>query len=150
MKKIAILQCKNTKDELVCSSMACLKDFNEGNGTFKQHENPVLMGMLSCAGCPTAVGPEKLKQKIKGLAESGIEALHISSCIALLCPFKNKYISMIEKEFPGLEVIVGTHDAPDDVKEQFKGMVKSFFSAERQTIDLAGNEMAKQQQALAN
>ena len=147
MKKVAILQCKNTKDELVCSSIGCLMDYNERKGLFKQHDNPVLVGMLSCAGCPTITGTEKLKTKIKGLAESGIEALHISSCMALLCPFKNKYISMIEKEYPQLEVIVGTHEASDEVNEQFKGMVKSFFASEKQTIDRLGNEMAKQQQA---
>lgn len=145
MTKIAILQCKNTKEDLGCSSILCYKDLNENEGKFKQHLNPQLAGTITCAGCPTVLGPEKLFRRIEGLANSGIEALHFSSCMMALCPYKNKYAKMIEENFPELNLIMGTHDDPGNASpEEFIGMVKSIFATDSLTIDKAANQILKE------
>jgi predicted metal-binding protein len=46
-----------------------------------------LVGIISCGGCPTAIGADRVWQKVKALKEYGIEALHLTSCLVQVCPF---------------------------------------------------------------
>jgi predicted metal-binding protein len=99
MTRIAILTCGNVKNELSCSAAGCFKSFNERDGEFSRYkgdEELQIVGLSSCAGCPTRLAPEKLLNKVKPLVEmGGAEKIHFSSCMLHLCPFINKYKTVI-------------------------------------------------------
>lgn len=46
-----------------------------------------------------------------------------------LCPFKNKYFKLLEKQFPEIEIIKGTHEAPEGEGEMFVGWAKQMLSS---------------------
>ena len=109
--KIGIITCSNAAIEMDCCAAPCLRDLNQHSGSFKEyHENPpVLAGMITCAGCPTLAYPEKIMRKIRTLAEFEISTIHFSYCMVALCPFLNKYIEIIGKEYPNIRLVKGTH-----------------------------------------
>lgn len=151
MARIGLLTCSNTTQDVGCSSFLCLKDINAGEGKFKRYitngGRAELVGIINCAGCPTAVAPEKLLGRVRSLTELGVDAIHLSACILALCPFKNKYLGMLRERFPGIEFVEGTHDEPPGVTaEMFVGSVKSMLTQPKQTMadvaKMAMNQMA--------
>ena len=132
MKIIGILTCSNTTQDLGCSSFKCLEDVNRNGGEFIRHQaqgGAQLAGIINCAGCPTAAAPEKLLERVRSLTVLGVEAVHLSACIMALCPFKNKYAKLLEEQFPEIEIIKGTHDAPEGEEEKFVGWAKQMLSS---------------------
>lgn len=132
MKKVGILTCSNTTQDLGCSSFKCLESIYSNGGEFKQHEEhggTQLAGIINCAGCPTAVSPEKLLERVRSLSVLGVEAIHLSACVMALCPFKNKYFKLLKKQFPEIEIIKGTHEAPEGEEEMFVGWAKQMLSS---------------------
>jgi predicted metal-binding protein len=89
-------------------------------------EEPVdLVGLVHCAGCPTAVAPGKILKRIRSLADYKIDALHFSYCMTALCPFLGKYEKEIKNAFPDLKIVHGTHQPVD--AEGFKRVVKEML-----------------------
>ena len=149
MKKVGILNCSNTTQELNCSASMCIMSANSGLGKFENHNDEVqLIGIASCAGCPTAVAPEKIFRKIEALQTVGAEAIHFSTCVETLCPFKNKYKSVIEEKFPEIEILIGTHGAgisgmtEEQEKEIFKSNCREMLQSRGKDI----TDMVKQMQ----
>jgi predicted metal-binding protein len=85
-----------------------------------------LVGIINCGGCPTAVGSDRIWQKVKALADYGIDALHFTSCLVQLCPFKDAFVETIKRDFPDLKVVEGTHPFHDP--EAFKTGIKELLS----------------------
>ncbi len=51
--------------------------------------------------------------KEKPLVEmGGAEKIHFSSCMTHLCPFINKYKTVISAKYPDVELVMGTDNAP--------------------------------------
>jgi len=88
---------------------------------YPKDESLDLIGIISCAGCPTLIAPEKILRRVRALAEFKIDALHFSYCITALCPFIEKYQKIIKKAYPDLEIVLGTHK-PIDKKEFQRGV----------------------------
>lgn len=157
MTKVGILTCANSTQDLGCSSVFCLEELNNQRGAFGRYaENggAQLMGIISCAGCPTAVAPEKIISRVRALAELGAEAIHISSCMMSICPYKNKYEKVLTEAFPDVEVVVGTHGSEDDKQEieMFRQGVKGLLTQPKQTmVDLVhmARKMAEEQKQAA-
>ena len=147
MKKVGLLTCANTTQELDCSSYACLRAINRGTGEFTRYNEDggaELAGIISCAGCPTLLAPEKVLRKVRSLAVLGVDAIHFSFCMLALCPFKNKYNSLIEKEFPEINVVMGSHDVQPENAQMFMDAVKDMLGQPRQSMaDLAERARAK-------
>src|SRR4030043_756801 len=123
-KRIGIVICSNSYHDMNCNSTMCLMDFQRGNSAFSQYnksEGAELLGIISCAGCPTLAAPEKILHRIKPMVDLGVNAIHLSSCMLMLCPFKNKYKNLIEKTYPGLTVIEGTHFPPEGMTPEQAG-----------------------------
>ena len=102
MARIGIVTCSNTTQDSGCSSFMCLKGVNENTGEFERYKNQggtELMGIISCAGCPTAIAPEKLLRRVRSLSFLQLDAIHLSSCMMSLCPFKNKYARLLKNHF---------------------------------------------------
>lgn len=113
MVRIGILTCSNATQDLGCSSVSCLADLRKRRGAFASYpvDEPLdLVGIITCPGCPTLAGADKLVQRIRALTEFRVDAVHLSYCMKALCPFKEKYKGALEENFPGVEFIVGTHE----------------------------------------
>lgn len=124
MARIGIISCSNCTQETDCASVVCLGDMRKRKGLFERYpkDEPLeLVGIISCAGCPTLAAPEKILKRVRALAEFKINALHFSYCMTALCPFLSKYESVIKKEYPDLALVMGTHK-PIDKKEFQRGV----------------------------
>ena len=136
MARIGILTCSNATQDLGCSSVSCLSDFRKRKGTFEvypQEEKLTLVGIISCPGCPTLIGPDKLLQRRRALTEFGVDAIHFTYCMKALCSFKEKYSAALEQAFPNVKIVIGTHEehmAP----EEYRIRVKRLFCQPRKTM----------------
>jgi len=119
MVRIGILTCSNMTNDLACSSTACLEDSYAGAGKFTRYAErggARVVGIISCSGCPTLRAPEKILRRVRTLAAVGVEAIHFAYCLERNCPFKNKYRSILQAEFPAIEIVSGTHEVLDEGK----------------------------------
>jgi predicted metal-binding protein len=85
-------------------------------GFFEQYskdESLDLIGIINCAGCPTLAAPEKILKRVRALAEFHLDALHLSFCLVTLCPFLKLYTTLIKREFPDINIVMGTHKPVD-------------------------------------
>jgi len=128
MARIGILTCSNCTEETNCAAVVCLADMRKRNGFFDRYgkDEPLdLIGMISCAGCPTVAAPEKILRKVQALAAFKIDALHFSFCMTALCPFLGKYAEVIRKVYPDMTLVEGTHKPVD--KPHFQKSVKEIL-----------------------
>ena len=106
----------------------CLQGVNNNEGKFERYKDnggAELAGIINCAGCPTAIAPDKLLNRVRSLGVLGLDAIHLSSCIMSLCPFKNKYIKLLEEQCPDIDIVQGTHVEPPEVVQMFMDSMKS-------------------------
>ena len=135
LTNIGIITCSNCTQDLDCASMICLKDLRERKGSFQQYlpEEPLeLFGIINCAGSPTVGAQDKISIRVRSFAEFRVEAIHFSYCMIALCPFKEKYAREIQKAYPDVNLVMGTH-SPSDPKK-FRGDVKEMLCASRVTM----------------
>ncbi len=129
MAKIGILGCNSTTHEMNCVMIGCFGNLRERKGSFTDYpqDEPVdLVGVIHCGGCPTAVGADRIWQKVKALVEYGIDSLHLTSCLVQICPFKDSFLDTIQKDFPKIKVVEGTHPFHD--VDAFKSGVRELAS----------------------
>ena len=129
MAKIGILGCESVNNELNCVMIGCLGNLRSREGSFKDYpeDEPLdLVGIIHCGGCPTAVGSDRIWQKVQALVDYGIDALHLTSCLIQLCPFKDAFLATIQKEYPEIKIVEGTHPFHDE--EAFKTGVRELIS----------------------
>lgn len=130
MKRIAILTCSNVTQDLACASFQCLRSLYQKKDRFAHpgQENIELAGVINCAGCPTAIAPEKLFNRVRSLAVLHVDAIHLSTCLVHLCPFKKKYMNLLALKYPEIKVVEGTHGAPEGMPEdQFASSLKAMM-----------------------
>ena len=136
MAKIGILTCSNATQDLGCSSVSCLANLRKRKGAFADYpddEALTLIGIISCPGCPTLTGEDKLLQRIRALTEFGVDTIHFTYCIKALCPFKEKYKKALENRFPEIKVVLGTHEERVTPVE-FRERVNNLFSQPRKPM----------------
>lgn len=136
MARIGILTCSNATQDLGCSSSSCLADLRKRGGTFEEYPEDgelTLVGIISCPGCPTLTGPDKLLQRVKALTEFKVDAIHFTYCLTALCPFKEKYRKALEEKFPDIKVLMGTHKSAL-THEAFREKIKKLFNQDRKTM----------------
>lgn len=129
MARIGIINCSNMARELDCAAVVCLGDMRKRKGFFDVYskEEPLeLIGIIACAGCPTAIFPEKILRKVDAIARFRVEAIHLSYCMVSLCPFIHKYAEVISTAYPGIKLVMGTH-TPHDT-DKFRNSVKQCLS----------------------
>ncbi|WP_353740579.1 CGGC domain-containing protein [Desulfoferrobacter suflitae] len=72
MARIGIVNCSNSTQEMSCASVVCLADMRKRRDFFEKYspgEQLDLVGIISCAGCPTLAAPEKILRKVRAIAE---------------------------------------------------------------------------------
>jgi len=128
MARIAILTCSNCTQDSNCASVVCLGDMRKRRGFFESYpqDEPLdLIGIINCAGCPTLAAPEKILRRVRAVAEFRLDALHLSFCMVTLCPFIKPYTALIKREFPGINIVLGTHRPTD--RDNFQKGVKELL-----------------------
>jgi len=136
MARIGILTCANATQELDCASASCLRDLRKRLGEFTRYpkdEKLELIGIIHCAGCPTINAPEKILRKVRSLAEMNVDSIHLTFCMVSLCPFKNKYVEVIQETYPNINIVYGTHE-PRVSPEAFQQEVRELFCSPRKSI----------------
>ncbi len=136
MPRIGILTCSNATQDLGCSSVSCLADLRKRRGTFAAYAGDQrldLVGIISCPGCPTLAGPEKLLQRIRALTEFRVDVIHFANCVKSFCPFREQYRSALEQRFPDLRVVLGTHEE-HITPEEFRERIRKLFAQPRKTM----------------
>ena len=152
MARIGILTCSNTTQDSGCSSFMCLKGVNENIGEFERYKNQggtELAGIISCAGCPTAVAPEKLLRRVRSLSFLQLDAIHLSSCMMSLCPFKTKYTGLLKKHFPDINIVEGTHVESPEVVQMFIAGVRDMLTQPQKTMADMGQQAKEIERAKA-
>jgi predicted metal-binding protein len=112
MARIGILTCSNCTQDSNCASVVCLADMRKRKGFFEVYppNEPLdLIGIINCAGCPTIAAPDKILRRVRAVAQFRIDALHLSFCMVTLCPFIKSYTALIKREFPDINIVMGTH-----------------------------------------
>lgn len=128
MARIGIMTCSNCTQDSNCASVVCLSDMRKRRGFFSRYpkDQPLnLIDLINCAGCPTVAAPEKILRRVRALAEFRLDALHLSFCLVTICPFVNKYLGIIKKAYPDLEIVKGTHQPVE--KTHFRQGVKELL-----------------------
>ena len=137
MTRIALLTCSNTTQDMGCSACMCLDNINKTAGGFARYQGDggaQLVGIINCAGCPTSVAPEKLLNRVRALTCLGVDAVHLSSCVVAVCPFKNKYLDVLRQEFPGIQFVEGTHGTSKEEADQFKHLARHMLTAPKHNL----------------
>jgi len=62
---------------------------------------------------------------VRAVAEFRLDALHLSFCMVTLCPFIKPYTALIKREFPDINIVLGTHRPAD--RDRFKQGVKELL-----------------------
>lgn len=138
--KVGIINCSNYDGDLNCCASCCLKAARECSGVFEQYKETggvEVVGILSCSGCPTLMAHDKIFRRVRSLVRAGAEAIHFSSCVNNICPFKNKYKSLINEKFPEIRVEFGTHaELISDMSQlpMFAGMIVSCITRQGEDI----------------
>jgi predicted metal-binding protein len=109
---IAVLSCKNIKDETCIGCQRCLMAFDKKEGEFERYKDTdaKLRALVHCGGCPGTSPVLRLVQLKTWMAPMGeiIDAVHIGTCLLDNCPYKETIISKVKAK-AGVEVIEGTH-----------------------------------------
>ncbi|MEW5953600.1 MAG: CGGC domain-containing protein [Bacillota bacterium] len=132
MARIGILTCSNCTQELDCASVVCLGDLRKRKGFFEEYSTgkPLeLVGIISCAGCPTVNAAQKILRRVRSIIEFRIDALHFSYCMTAVCPFKEKYAKIIQEAYPEVKLVMGTHSPRD--YNTFQNEVKGLLCTNR-------------------
>ena len=64
MPKVGILGCEATTREMDCVMIGCFGNLRGRQGMFEQYSEddpPELVGIISCGGCPTAFGTDRVE-----------------------------------------------------------------------------------------
>ncbi len=136
MPRIGILTCSNATQDLGCSSASCLADLRKRRGFFAEHpadQSLDLVGIISCPGCPTLTGSDKLLQRIRALTEFRVDVIHFANCVKALCPFKQQYEKALQEKFASIKIIAGTHQE-NITPEEFRQRVKKLICQPRKTM----------------
>ena len=109
---IAVLSCKNIKDETCIGCHRCLMGFDKKEGEFERYNDTdaKMRGLIHCGGCPGTSPVLRLvglKTWMTPMGES-IDAVHIGTCLLDNCPHKDTIIDKVKAK-AGVEVIEGTH-----------------------------------------
>ncbi len=115
MAKIAIIYCKRIQDYSCIACAKCYKAMTEKSAEFARHDDIELVAMTNCGDCPGLVVPRvKLLEEVLGRLGSGIDVVHLGTCMKMAmetaqCPIDfDELKPMLESKF-GVKVVLGTH-----------------------------------------
>jgi predicted metal-binding protein len=106
MMRVGIIRClAHTRK---CPGTNCFKAIKEKQGKFNRYDEVDLIGFTTCGGC-LIDDNESLFDEVNLLVNNGAEAIHLSSCAAIRCPYLEKIRELINQAYPNVNVVVETH-----------------------------------------
>jgi predicted metal-binding protein len=117
MTRIGIIRCQELalSGERRCAGWNCFPAIRDKTGYLKEYDTIELVGFDTCGGCPGSNRYEKIVERGLKLKEKGAEIIHLSTCIMLFCPNKEKFAEVL-KEKVGIPIKEKTHTRPPDKK----------------------------------
>jgi predicted metal-binding protein len=114
MTKIGIIRCQELAQsgERRCAGWHCFPAITNKTKYMDEYNTIELVGFDTCGGCPGRTRFSKIIERGKKLKEKGAEVIHLSTCIVLFCPNKDKFVEVLKKE-TGLPIKEKTHTSPD-------------------------------------
>jgi len=128
MRRIGILACANTTKILDCPLSPCLRDYYDRKGAFSRYEgeDTELAGVISCPGCLGGLAPEVILSRAGSLLHYGVDAIHLTYCMVVLCPYASRYVAILKQAYPAVEIVSGTH-APHASADAFRKSIANFL-----------------------
>ena len=115
MTRIGIIRCQELaigNSPRRCAGWNCFPAMRNKTKYMDEYETIELVGFDTCGGCPGNTRFDKIVERGLKLKEKGAEVIHLSTCIVLSCPNKNKFAEVL-REKVGLPVKEKTHTSPD-------------------------------------
>jgi predicted metal-binding protein len=138
MARIGIITCSNMTNDMACTSFKCLEDSHDGKGTFAAYADrggAQVVGIISCAGCPSLIAPEKIVHRVRTLVAGGVDAIHFANCLEGICPFRKKYQAVLQHAFPEMTFVSGTHETlAEDREEALRDFVHGGLCQKRSSM----------------
>lgn len=141
--RVSIINCSNATKDLNCCSVSCFADLQKKRGAFAEYPEGInirLVGVISCAGCPTRSYPEKILTRVGLVMRFHTQYLHLSNCMMAFCPFVNKYIHVIQAHYPEVKIVKGTHTEHVTRDEFRNSMVTAFTRGKGMPDIILGKE----------
>ena len=105
MKKIGIITCYNESKQY--PGINCFNAFNNRTASFKDYDSEsVVLGFVHCNGC-SKDSAELVLQRAKKMKETGVDVIHLSTCMKKMCPRYKEHLNALSNDF---EVAEYTHD----------------------------------------
>jgi predicted metal-binding protein len=109
---IAVISCKNIKDDICIGCHRCLTGFDKKEGEFERYQNTdaKLKAVLHCGGCTgssTVLRMASLKAWM-ALMDESVDAIHLGTCLIDNCPHKDELLQKVKAK-AGVDVIEGSH-----------------------------------------
>ena len=110
---VAIMSCKNIKDESCFGCHRCLMAFDKREGEFERYkDNPdaKLRAIFHCGGCPGVAPVNRMANLKAWMAMKGetVDALHVGTCLIKNCPHKDTILAKVNEK-AGIPVVEGSH-----------------------------------------
>ena len=139
--RLSLITCSNATQDLHCCSVSCLGDLQKRAGFFKDYPGEIplrLVGIINCAGCPTMAYTEKILERVDALMQFRTEYIHFSNCMVSSCPFLNKYIDVIQKKYPDVKLVKGSHEQHISDAEFREKLVSAFVQKKNMSDIIMG------------
>lgn len=115
MTKIGIIRCQEVATvpgDRHCAGWNCFPAMRDPKGeVWEQYDKIELVGFDTCGGCPGRNRYDKITEVGMRLKQKGAEVIHLSTCIAVFCPNKERLKKVLEEE-TGLPIKEKTHGYP--------------------------------------
>jgi len=117
---IAIMGCKEIKDETCIGCQRCLTAFHRKEGEFERYKGDTearIIAIFHCGGCPATSPVLRMKQLHGWMTPMGerVDVLHLGTCVKNHCHYKDKLLAAVRAK-AGVDVVDGTHPyVPMDV-----------------------------------
>jgi predicted metal-binding protein len=111
--RIAIMGCKQIKDETCIGCQRCLTAFHRREGEFERYRDVPdarIVAIFHCGGCPATSPVLRMKQLRDWMApmQEKVDVLHFGTCVKNHCAYKEQLQSAVRAK-AGVEVVDGTH-----------------------------------------
>ncbi len=116
MTRIGIIRCQELaigSSPRRCAGWNCFPAMREKTPYMNEYETIELVGFDTCGGCPGRKYDKIVERGLK-LKERGAEVIHLSTCMVLSCPNKDKFAEVL-KEKVGLPIKLKTHTNPENI-----------------------------------
>ncbi|MFW5739609.1 MAG: CGGC domain-containing protein [Myxococcota bacterium] len=117
---IAIMGCKEIKDETCIGCQRCLTAFHRREGEFERYKDDPdarIVAIFHCGGCPATSPVLRMKQLHGWITPMGetVDVLHLGTCVKNHCAYKDTLTTVVNAK-AGVPVVEGTHPyIPKDI-----------------------------------